>query len=85
MSGHIKFACVRFLDDKRKSFCVPVHLIKVKNSEKQLIPFQPKGDTDFDKNGIYFVKWLCHNECYEDHEHNGYYRAQIGFIAGKKS
>lgn len=85
MCRRIKFACVRFIDEKKKSFCVPIDLIKVKNFERNLVSFRPENALDFDKTAIYFIKWHCHNECYEDHEHNGYYRAQISFLASKKN
>lgn len=84
MQTNIRFACVRFLDKKTESFCVPITFIKVKDNKKQLKTFDPTDEQDFDKDKIYFVKWKCSTKCNEDHEHNGFYRAQIAFLSGKK-
>lgn len=68
---------------KTQSFCVPITLIKVKDGKKQSKTFHSTGENDFDKNKIYFVKWQCPTKCEENHEHDGFNRAQIAFLAGK--
>ncbi|XP_072760088.1 uncharacterized protein [Anoplolepis gracilipes] len=81
----IKFACVRYLDKKDKNFCIPVNFIKIKNNKKNLKTFCPTHIIDFDRNKIYFVKWLCPENCHEVHQHNEYFRAQIGFLMENKT
>lgn len=78
----IKFACVRFLNKKTENICVPIEFVKTMDKNR-LMSFHPKDESDFEKNKIYFVKRLCPIGCNDDHEHKGYYRAQIGFLTGK--
>lgn len=80
------FACVRFENEKEKTFIKNVSDIKIRAVRRRkyvLQDFRPENDEDFVKNAWYYVKWICEPTCYQSHSHTSFLKANIIMMGGK--